>query len=229
MIKTWIIGAEAKFSFRIVGKMLEKLCRRNDLKKLIAATILFFKCVCVFSQTHSTVKHIFYDLPLDKPRSVIKKSIQADYRFKSRDVDTSFTEKWMSTYIGSCSDNGLVKSKADSIEIELTFGSGMPVFEKGNKKYLNLTLLNLRYHYSSYEKTECEYENVRKMLRPLFTDTSYTSIDTIYSDSPLRSQFKAKGMIFKNTKKKYSVTALVATEAKNHFALYIEYERMERD
>jgi hypothetical protein len=64
------------------------------------------------------------------------------------------------------------------------------------------------------------------LLRPVSRDTSCIWIDTVYSDSPIRSQFNASGMGF-NTPL-YSVEVLRASIMKNHYGLYLEYTRDEK-
>ena len=189
-------------------------------------TFLIFKSV--LGQTSETVKHIFLDLPLDKPRADIHKTIKADKRFKSTDKDTSYFNSFMYTYIGLTNDKGIIKSKPDSIEIELTYGVGSSHINGKKMKSYSSTYLKLRYFYSSLDSVEKEYQNILSVLRPILKDTSYTRIDTIFSDSPVRSQFKATGMTFKNKKTTYSVEVLNASIIENKYGLYLEYKKDEK-
>jgi len=203
------------------------------MKKTFYISFLFLIQIFAFGQTSSIVKNIFYNLPLDKQRFDIYETLKSDKRFKSSTKDTNHLNIFsIYSYSGLCQDNGIVKSKADSIEIELSNAIGLSptkkINKKGKSKTINFTFLEIRYFYPSRDSAEKEYKNLLNILEPVFKDTGFITIDTIYSDSPLRSQFKATGIIFNNHKPKYSVRVLIASITKNYFRLSIEFERDEK-
>jgi hypothetical protein len=207
-----LIDNKADVTAESVGRTALTLANSKEKKELLRKYI---------------IKHIFYDLPLDKSRPEIRKTLLTDNRFKSTNTDTNdFTTSW-STFIGLCSDQGVIKSTPDSIEIELTFGSSS-TFSKKRKKHTSLTYVKIRYFYSSLDSVELEYNRIANMLRPIFTDTTLTGIDTVFSDSSVRSQFKAKGMTFRNANSNYSVELLSAIITKNYYGLFIEYTREDK-
>jgi hypothetical protein len=188
--------------------------------KKISLLFLLLSFITTFGQTDKRVQSIFYELPLDKPRSEIERILQSDKRFQKLDVDSEMFN--MFTYWGRVLNQGIIKSKADSIDIELTYGISSNSNQKGSTR---LTHVKLRYFYSSLDTVEKEFKKLSNILNPISNNTSETRIDTIYSDSPIRSQFKAKGVTFHHNKPYYSVELLRATILKNRFGLYIEYTR----
>jgi hypothetical protein len=97
------------------------------MKKSIFLYVTLCNFQVLLAQTDNIVKQLFYGLPLDQPRSEIKKVLASDKRFRSTDTLPTLSWggwDWMSTYIGFSTNNGRVKTKADSVGIELTFGVG---------------------------------------------------------------------------------------------------------
>lgn len=160
---------------------------------------------------------------------MIEKQLLSDKRFLSRESssDTAFNLV-EGTFLGLCNNNGLIRTAPDSVEVELTFGySFSPEKKKRNNKSSNDLYLKLRYYYSVRDSAEKEYHNMLGILRPLTKDTLFTGIDTIYSDSPIRSKLKAKGMEFVFRKPYYKVTVLSVSITENYFGLFLEYTRKE--
>jgi hypothetical protein len=198
--------------------------------KLTIFILLFSLPVVLYGQTNATVKKIFYDLPLDASRETIKKKLLSDKRFVSNEhlPDTAFNI-YEDTFLGMCNTNGVVRKAPDSTEVELTFGfSFSPGKKKGRNKSSNDLLLKLRYYYSVKDSAECEYDHLLAVLRPLTNDTGFTRIDTIYSDSPVRSKFKARGMEFVFHNPYYKVTVLSANITEHYYGLFLEYTRKEK-
>jgi hypothetical protein len=184
------------------------------MTKNIFILFILFSWKLAIGQTDETVKHIFLDLPLDKPRADIQKFIKSDKRFRSTDADTNDFN--MFTYIGLSSDYGVIKSHPDSVEVELTYGGPN-----------NMTFITVRYFYTSRNTVDKEYQRVLSMFRPIFKDTLFSRIDTVYSDSPIRSQFKSYQMTFRNSKSTSSIDVANVCMTKNYFGLFIEYRRKE--
>lgn len=133
--------------------------------------------------------------------------------------------KLFTPFIGLSNDNGVVKAKPDSIEIELTYGFGQFPAKKKHSKSNFTTHLILRYFYSSSDRVEKEFKNVLNILSPIIKDSAHTGIDTVYSDHAIQRELKVKGTIFKNYKPKYSIRILNASPTKNYYGLFIEFER----
>ena len=197
-----------------------------------------------FSQNNKTIKNIFYNLPIERTREEIKKSLNKDKRFisKNKKTEPAFQSKdtihfiipdIFNTYIGKCLDNGITYSKADSIEIELTFGyeSGEMSMDrrmKYNSNETETTILKVRYYYSSMDSVIREYKTITDLLKKEMKDNYQTGIDTVYSDNPISSQFKAHGMTFKNKRKHYKIEVLKAILRDNYYGLYLVYEHREK-
>ncbi len=190
--------------------------------------ILSLLTIAAFAQTPPTIKHIFYDLPLDKSRADIKKAIISDTRFTSKEKSTDPSIFNMSTYLGFSSDQGMVQSKADFVEMELTFGfCAEPTRRVGKLKYRNITLFKTRYFFSSRESAEKEYQHMLNLLRPILKDTSCTFVGNGYADSIPTDESNATGMYFHNKKPYFKILVLKADITKNYFGLFIEYEAEE--
>jgi hypothetical protein len=174
-------------------------------------------------QTDPRVRQIFLNLPLDKSRIDIQNAIKSDRRFISTDTDTTDLLNEF-TYIGLSKDNGVVKSKPDSVEIELTYGITANGSNTKSKAFGDKTYLKLRYFYSSRDSVDKEYHKLLNILQPNFKDAANTRIDTIYSDSPYRRKFKASGMTFKSSKPKFTIQVLNARITDTYFGLFLEYE-----
>jgi hypothetical protein len=81
----------------------------------------------------SAIKRLFYNLPLEKSRLELLKEIRADERFIL--TDTNFNNFEPSSFFkGVTSDQGLIKAKADSIEMMLIYGDAALVTEKGGEE-----------------------------------------------------------------------------------------------
>ncbi|MFN5704284.1 MAG: hypothetical protein ACK45U_00340, partial [bacterium] len=81
-------------------------------------------------QVHPIIKNIFYNLPLHKSRLALREAIINDSRFLL--TDTNFNNFKPSTFFkGISTDNGLIKSKPDSIHVMLVYGNASLVTTKG--------------------------------------------------------------------------------------------------
>jgi len=192
--------------------------------------LLFCLPIISYGQTNTLIKTIFYNLPLNTSRNEIKKKLLSDKRFTSSKThaDSLLLDYPEDTYLGLCDSKGLVRISPDSVEIELTFGySYTPEKKRKNHQSSNDLYLKLRYYYSEKDSAEKAYYNIIDLLRPLTKDTLITGIDTVLSESPIRSQLKAKGMDFIFHKPFYKVTVLFATITENYYGLFLEYTRKE--
>jgi hypothetical protein len=197
--------------------------------KVTFLILLFCLPIFFYGQTNASIKEIFYNLPLDASRKMIKKQLASDKTFLSSEKpsDTAFIFL-EDTFLGLCNNNGLIRTVPDSVEVELTFGYSLSrEKKKGNNRYSNDLFLKLRYYYSIKDSAEKEYHSMLGKLRPLTKDTLPIEVDTIYSDSPNRSKLKAKGTEFIFHKPDYKVTVLSVSITENCFGLFLEYTRKE--
>jgi hypothetical protein len=198
-------------------------------KTFVYIFIFFFASTIAVGQIHPTVKHIFYDLPLDKNRADLRETIATDKRFTSTDTVSNILKNSMPYFLGVTADKGVIKSKPDSTEIQLTFGSSTFASAKGGQKdFKSIDILNFKYFYSNKDSVELEYKNLIKMLSAVLKDSSDTKMETTYSKDPTRSQFKAVGKVFESFDPYYSVEILSASVTNNIFGLYIEFRREEK-
>jgi hypothetical protein len=123
-------------------------------------------------QIHPLVKHIFYDLPLEKSRKEIREVILKDKRFVS--TSTPFNNYDPDSFFkGITKDKGLIISNPDSIKIVLFFGNTTVSTKKGADNDLtNMMLVNCRYFYSTKDSVEIEYKRMLCMLQPIQKDTT---------------------------------------------------------
>ena len=191
--------------------------------------LFFFASTFAVGQVHPTVKHIFYDLPLDKNRTDLREIIATDKRFTSTDTVSNFLKNSMPYFLGVTADKGVIKSKPDSTEIQLTFGiSTFATVKGGQKDFKSIMILNFKFFYSNKDSVEIEYKNLLKILGAVIKDSNDTKMETTYSKDSTRSQFKAVGKIFENFKPYYSVEILSASVTNNIYGLYIEFRREEK-
>jgi hypothetical protein len=181
--------------------------------------ILLFATFCALGQIHPTVGQIFYDLPLDETRSELRELIAKDKRFTSTDTLSEKFKDSIPYFRGVTTDQGLIKSKPDLIEMQLTFGSN------GEAEYNSMLVLNFKYFYSSKASVEAEYKNLVKLLSVAFKDSTDIKVETPYSTGLKR--YKATGKQFKNLEPYYRVEVLKATMPNKAFGLFVEFRRKE--
>ena len=199
------------------------------MKKDLLILLFFSFSIFTDGQTNKKVKEIFYNLPLDATRKEISVKLISDGRFRSTDKFSDSTLFFFEpSYIGLCSDLGLVKSKPDSLEVELTWGYSYGPESKKQSDNLSDLYFKSRYFYSSPDSAEKEYQNMLAIFRKITRDTTLVGIDTIFSESPIQSQFKAHGVEFIFHKPYYKVQVLYAKITKDYFGLFLEYTRKER-
>src|SRR4051812_17423962 len=88
------------------------------------STISFFIFQIGLAQTNEKLQALFYNLPLDSSPQMICNSLKSDKRF-TEIVKNKSQAASEPTYIGYCNSPGLIRSKTDSIRIELGFGKGV--------------------------------------------------------------------------------------------------------
>lgn len=132
-------------------------------------------------QIHPAVKHIFYNLPLEKSRKDLREVIVNDQRFIS--TDTAFNNyKPHSFFKGITADKGLIKSNPDSIKIMLVSGNTELTTEKGRPSdFKDVMILSCTYFYSDKGSIEMEYQRLLNMLHPIFYDSSSMKNETAYA------------------------------------------------
>ena len=201
------------------------------MKKSISILIFTIFSKLLSGQTNSTVAKMFYGLPLDSSRQTICNKLNSDKRFvATRKSDSnSFPYNYKPDYLGLCLDKGLTNSKADSIEIEFAHGVSMTEFKTNGKSNLRHDLiLKTRYYFSSADTAKKEYYSLLKFIRTIGQDSSYTDIETNYTNTAISREYKAKGMSFVNRKPFYSVDILLCKVTINYFGVFLTYVREEK-
>jgi hypothetical protein len=193
-------------------------------KKYFSIFVFIFIALTGRGQIHPKVGQIFYDLPLDKTRAELREIIARDKRFRSTDTLSEIVKDSIPYFRGVTSDKGVIKSKPDSIEIQLTFGHSASIRSKSGQA----DLLKFKYFYSVKDSVESEYQNLVKLLNGVFKDSSDIRVETPYSKGSPRYQYNASGKVFENFDPYYRVELLKATMGNNTFALFVEYSRPEK-
>ncbi len=153
-------------------------------------------------QVHPIIKNIFYELPLHKSRLALRDVIINDSRFLL--TDTNFNNFKPSTFFkGISTDNGLIKSKPDSIQVMLIYGNASLVTTKGGQvdPSKHPMILDCRYFFSNKESAEKEYVRLLNMVNPIFSDTSSIMDDkweTSYTIGKQNGTQICNGKIFDN-------------------------------
>src|SRR5688572_5220794 len=124
------------------------------------------------AQTHPRVREIFFNLPLDESWENNYKILSTDKRFyATEDARKGKLLSYINSFSGWSTDQGIIEAPADSIEVELTWGTiALPLKRKRTKPVMQV-ILKTRYYYASKDSVEKEYEQLLNVLRPLIKDT----------------------------------------------------------
>ncbi|MGG9964660.1 hypothetical protein [Ferruginibacter sp. SUN106] len=201
------------------------------MKKVFSLLLILGLSLPSMAQSSAMVRRIFLGLPLDASRKLMLEQLRSEKRFHSTDTATTNSiDIFGEAYLGLSTDNGVVKINPDSLEVELTWGySGvLSTTRKKSDDYTRDLILKLRYYYTSPADAEAAYNGVLQLLRGSTRDTSTSGIDTIFSDSPIRSQLKTTGMQFVYHHPWYTVDVQFARITKDYFGLFLEYNRKEK-
>jgi hypothetical protein len=144
----------------------------------------------------SAIKRLFYNLPLEKTRLELLKEIKTDERFILTDAPFNNFEP-SSFFKGVTSHQGLIKAKADSIEVMLIYGDAALVTEKGGEEDFNKhpMILDCQYFFSNKDSAVAEYNHILQMISPLYQDTSTIQNDE-WESTYSRGTQKCTGKIF---------------------------------
>jgi len=156
-------------------------------------------------QIHPQVKHLFHNLPLEKPRKEIRAVIRNDGRFVS--TDSVFNNYEPSSFFkGIALDKGLILSNPDSIQVLLGLGNTLLSTEKGvEADFKDIMLLNFSYFYSEKENSEDEYGRLINLLSPILKDTTSIQSEAPYAMSEIQGQMTIHEIIFENFAPYYRV------------------------
>lgn len=201
------------------------------MKRIFVVLLVPLLPLLSMAQSAEIVKQVFLGLPLDASRKIILEQLRTEKRFHSTDTTTTGSiDIFGEAYSGLCTDNGVVRLNPDSLEVDLTWGySGvLSTTRKKNNDYTRDLILKLRYYYASAADAEAAYAGVVQLLRGSTRDTSTSGIDTVFSDSPVRSQLKTTGITFVYHHPDYTVDVQFARITKDYFGLFLEYVRKER-
>lgn len=147
-------------------------------------------------QIPEDLKRIFYGLPLELSRLDLREVIVHDQRFKS--TDTTFNGLAPASFFkGTTSDQGLIQSNPDSIQVMLIYGDAALVTERGGDPDFDKhpVIFECRYFYSNKDSAEREYEQMVRLLEPIFTDSSAVKTELWESEYAQGIQ-KCNGKVF---------------------------------
>jgi len=162
-------------------------------------------------QVHTVVENIFYNLPLEKSRLVLREVLFNDKRFIS--TDTTFNNFNPSSFFkGSSTDKGLILSNPDSIQVMLIYGNAALVTEKGGQEDTTKhpMILEYQYFFSDQDSVEKEYNRLLKMVHPIYTDKS-SIIEDKWEAEFSESSEKCVGKIFDHYNPYYRVAIAYIT------------------
>jgi hypothetical protein len=172
-------------------------------------------------KVHSTIKQIFYNLPLEKSRLDIREILLNDKRFVL--TDTNFNDYPPSAFFkGIIVDNGLIQSNPDSIQVLLAYGNAALTVEKGGQEdsTKHPMLLECNYFFSNKKSVELEYNRLLNLVQPIYTDTS-TIEDDKWEAQFTKSSEKCIGKIFDHFDPYYRLSlAYVSVIPVNHSSPY---------
>ena len=172
-------------------------------------------------KVHSTIKQIFFNLPLEKSRLDIREILLNDKRFVL--TDTNFNDYPPSTFFkGIIVDNGLIQSNPDSIQVLLAYGNAALTVEKGGQEdsTKHPMLLECNYFFSNKKSVELEYNRLLNLVQPIYTDTS-TIEDDKWEAQFTKSSEKCIGKIFDHFDPYYRLSlAYVSVIPVNHSSPY---------
>lgn len=184
-------------------------------------------------QIHPLVKHIFYDLPLEKSRKDIRNAILNDNRFVS--TDTIFNNYEPTSFFkGITADRGLIQSNPDSIQVMLFLGNTSLVTEKGSEaEFKDIMLVNCKYFYSRKDIVEMEYGRLINLLYPILKDSSIGKSETPYLKSKSSGQMIITENIFESYKPYYrvgisSISMIPTNESNSVYVLDIVFGKEDK-
>ena len=129
-------------------------------------TLFFFCSLSSIAQTDK-IKSLFYNLPVESSGKNIYTSLRTDKRFT--ETTKSKVSKRENTFIGFCSDKGLIKAKPDSVMIELGYGKAkIP----DSDSLVKTVVLRSKYFFTLLDSARNEYSRISAYLRPMARDSS---------------------------------------------------------
>lgn len=174
-------------------------------------------------QVSSVIENIFYNLPLEKSRLVLREVILNDKRFIL--TDTTFNDFPPPTFFkGITSDKGLIATNPDSIHVMLIYGNAALITEKGGEEDFDKhpMILECQYFFSNKDSADAEYERLLKMVQPIFTDTTSIQNDNWEAEFS-KGREKCVGKIFDHFDPYYrlSISTISFTPYKGSKSYYV--------
>lgn len=159
---------------------------------------------------HPIIKNIFYNLPLEKSRLDLREVMINDKRFVL--TDTTFNDFPPPTFFkGIATDQGMIQSKTDSVQIMLIYGNAILTTVKGGEpdSSKHPMILESTYYYSSKKDAQTEYERILGTIKPLYPDTTSIMDDkweSTYNMGTKKGTQKCVGKIFDHFEPYYRVS-----------------------
>jgi hypothetical protein len=182
----------------------------------------------ITGQIHPAIKHLFYDLPLEKSLEGLRKKMVNDQRFVSTD-STFNTNPPTSCFKGITTDIGLIKSTPDSIQVLLFPGNTSLATEKGGESdFKDILLVNFKYYFSSKDHVEMEYKQLINLLDPIVKDSFIERSESPYKTGDVHGQMIINGKVYESFNPYYriginSISMVPSNDAKSVFIIDIVF------
>jgi hypothetical protein len=159
---------------------------------------------------HPIIKKLLYNLPLEKSRLDLREVMINDKRFVL--TDTTFNDFPPPNFFkGIATDQGIIQSKTDSVQIMLIYGNAILTTVKGGEpdSSKHPMIIESTYYFSSKKDAQTEYERILNLIKPLYNDTTSTMDDkweSTYNKGAQKGTQKCLGKIFDHFEPYYRVS-----------------------
>jgi hypothetical protein len=160
---------------------------------------------------HPIIKKILYNLPLEKSRLDLREVMLNDKRFVL--TDSTFNDFPPPTFFkGIATDQGIIQTKTDSVQIMLIYGNAILTTVKGGEpdSSKHPMIIESTYYFSSKKDVQTEYERILNLIKPFYIDTTSIMDDkweSTYNKGAQKGTQKCLGKIFDHFEPYYRVSA----------------------
>ncbi len=159
---------------------------------------------------HPIIKKILYNLPLEKSRLDLREVMLNDKRFVL--TDSTFNDFPPPTFFkGIATDQGIIQTKTDSVQIMLIYGNAILTTVKGGEpdSSKHPMIIESTYYFSNKKDAQTEYERILNLIKPLYIDTTSIMDDkweSTYNKGAQKGTQKCLGKIFDHFEPYYRVS-----------------------
>lgn len=159
---------------------------------------------------HPIIKKLLYNLPLEKSRLDLREVMLNDKRFVL--TDSTFNDFPPPTFFkGIATDQGIIQSKTDSVQIMLIYGNAILTTVKGGEpdSSKHPMIIESTYYFSNKKDAQTEYERILGLIQPLYNDATSIMDDkweSTYNKGAQKGTQKCLGKIFDHFEPYYRVS-----------------------